>query len=76
VKLSWTTSGSVTSCGINNGVGQGLLVNGNVTVSPKVTTAYTLTCVGSGGTDTKSLAVTVAGSGQIECNPSGCFPVP
>ena len=42
--LTWTTQGSDHSCSIDQGVGIGLPGNGSVTVAPKVTTTYTLTC--------------------------------
>lgn len=60
--LSWTTSGSVTSVSIDNGVGD---VTGltSKAVSPTATTAYTITVTGPGGTVSASTTVTVSFSG-------------
>ena len=76
VKLTWTTQGSVTSCSIDQGVGIGLPASGSVTVAPKVTTTYTLTCTGPVDSASKSITVTVGGPGQIECPPGGGGPPP
>src|SRR5438067_10211852 len=55
--LTWTTT-NATTVSIDNGVGSQAL-NGSVGVSPAVTTTYTLTAVGPGGTTTKTAVVTV-----------------
>jgi len=55
--LSWSTT-NATSVTINNGVGS-QPVNGSVPVSPTVTTIYTLTATGPGGSTTANVTVTV-----------------
>jgi hypothetical protein len=59
--LAWTTS-NADSVSINNSVGA-QPVNGNVAVSPTITTTYTLTATGASGTETSSVTVTVTGGG-------------
>ena len=57
--LRWSTF-NATSVTIDNGIGaQG--VSGSVTVSPHVTTTYTLTAVGGGGSTISRTTVTVGG---------------
>ena len=57
--LSWDTTNAV-SARINRGIGA-VAVDGSRTVSPTVTTNYTLTAVGSGGEEvTRSLAIVVS----------------
>jgi formylglycine-generating enzyme required for sulfatase activity/pimeloyl-ACP methyl ester carboxylesterase len=56
--LSWTSTGG-TSASIDNGVGA-VAPSGSLMVSPSVTTTYTLTVGGAGGTRTASTTVTVA----------------
>ena len=55
--LDWTTT-DATSVTLDNGVGL-VAVDGSTTVSPLVTTSYTLTATGNGGTVTASQTVTV-----------------
>ena len=55
--LSWTTT-DATDVSIDNGVGT-VAVDGNATVSPPATTAYTVTATGAGGTTTSTVTVTV-----------------
>ena len=59
--LTWTTTGA-TSVTIDNGVGMQPL-NGSVQVSPLVTTKYTLTAVGKGGTVTAQATINVIAKG-------------
>ena len=57
--LRWDTTNAV-SARINRGIG-GVAVDGSRTVSPTVTTNYTLTAVGSGGEEvTESLTIVVS----------------
>ncbi len=57
--LSWSVSGA-TSVSIDNGLGQqSNVTNGTATVSPSVTTSYTLTASNSGGTETSLATVVV-----------------
>jgi len=56
--LSWTVSGA-TSIEIDNGVGPVANPAGSVTVSPLVTTTYTLTALNSDGTSSAQTTVTV-----------------
>ena len=55
--LSWTTTGA-DSVSIDSGVGA-VVVDGNLTVTPGVTTSYTLTATGPGGSVTTTQTVTV-----------------
>ncbi len=64
-QLAWTTT-DATEVSIDQGVGS-VAVNGNQTVSPVVTTIYTLTAKNAAGVSvTKQATVTVA------CNPTNC----
>jgi hypothetical protein len=57
--LSWTSS-NATSASIDNGVGAvSPVAGGSVSVSPSVTTTYTLTLSGPGGAVTRQATVTV-----------------
>ena len=56
--LTWTTTGATTSIAIN-GVTGILPEDGYTTVSPTVTTIYTLTAIGPGGLVTATATVTV-----------------
>lgn len=58
--LSWTSTGG-TSASINQGVGV-VATSGNVTVTPVVGAAYTLTVSGPGGSATASLTVSAVPS--------------
>jgi len=55
--LSWTTTGA-DNVSIDNGVGA-VAVDGTITVTPVVTTTYTVTAIGAGGTVISSVIVTV-----------------
>lgn len=66
-KLSWTTS-NATSASIDNGVGAVSTAGGSATVTPSVTTTYTLSVANSAGDAvSKTAKVTVVGS------PAGTF---
>ncbi|MGA7676648.1 MAG: Ig-like domain-containing protein [Rhizomicrobium sp.] len=70
--LTWSSS-YATSASIDNGVGTVSPVSGgSVNVSPTVTTVYTLTLTGAGGTITRQVTVTVINSptGSLSANPS------
>ncbi|TSC85568.1 MAG: hypothetical protein G01um10148_954 [Parcubacteria group bacterium Gr01-1014_8] len=56
--LSWDST-NATSCTASDGWSGGKSEDGTQSVSPAVTTAYTLSCTGAGGTVTKSATVTV-----------------
>ncbi|HEX7829869.1 MAG TPA: hypothetical protein VF787_09440 [Thermoanaerobaculia bacterium] len=60
--LTWTTR-DATSVSIDQGIGS-VLANGSRAVTPPVTTTYTITATGPGGTITKSVTVVVGGSGK------------
>ncbi len=55
--LSWTTS-NATAASIDQGIGS-VVLNGSKTVTPTVTTTYSMTATGSGGTVTASTTITV-----------------
>lgn len=61
--LSWNSE-NATSVTIDNGVGA-VSPTGTKTVSPAVTTTYTATATGLGGTQTAAATVTVAAGGQL-----------
>ena len=56
--LSWNTTGA-TSASINQGIG-GVFVDGSESVSPSITTEYTLTATNSDGSVTRRVTVTVS----------------
>lgn len=56
--LAWTTQ-NVTSCTASSGWSGTKAISGNQTVSPSANTTYSLSCVGSGGTITKQVTVSV-----------------
>jgi hypothetical protein len=56
--LSWTTTGDASTNNIQPGIGSANLVS-QVTVSPTVTTTYTATVSGLGGTDSDEITLTV-----------------
>lgn len=59
--LSWTTQNIPTSASIDNGVGSVTpAIGGSVTVSPTVTTTYTLTVSNSGGSSTCQVTILVS----------------
>ena len=55
--LSWTST-DATTASIDQGIGS-VVVNGSTSVTPVVTTMYTITVTGAGGTDSASVTVTV-----------------
>ncbi|AOO11982.1 hypothetical protein Np200711_036 [Cyanophage S-RIM44] len=57
-QLTWVTSGDASSASIDQGVGA-VLLSSSRNVSPSVTTTYTLSASGLGGSDTDSATVTV-----------------
>jgi hypothetical protein len=57
VTLAWTVR-DVTSSTIDQGIGA-IAANGSIVVTPQVTTTYTLTAVGPGGTTTRQVTVLV-----------------
>jgi len=61
--LSWTSSNADT-CVIEPGIGS-VDLNGSTTVSPIVTTTYSITATGLGGTATTSTTVTIANSEPV-----------
>ena len=68
--LSWSTEAGTPS--IDNGIGA-VYQRGTIKVTPKATTTYTLTM--SGGTVTKSVTVTVAGTTPVAAAPdASCGP--
>tara|TARA_A200000113_G_scaffold225674_2_gene247395 strand:- start:1039 stop:2607 length:1569 start_codon:yes stop_codon:yes gene_type:complete len=56
--LSWSTSGDASSMNIQPAPGSTTL-NGSLTIEPTVSTTYTLTASGNGGTDTKQVTINV-----------------
>ena len=72
--LTWSSTGG-TAASIDNGVGS-VSLSGSKTVSPSVTTTYTLTVTGAGGTRAATTAVTVAAaSGEITYTLPGAVPL-
>ncbi|MES2135390.1 MAG: hypothetical protein V4449_04070 [Patescibacteria group bacterium] len=65
--LSWTTA-NVSTISIDQGVGSQSLANGSVIVVPSVTTTYTLTATGAGGTVTCQKTITVASNPAPSCS--------
>ena len=57
-QLTWVTSGDASSASIDQGVGA-VLLSSSRNVSPSVTTTYTLSASGLGGSDTDSATVNV-----------------
>lgn len=57
--LVWSGIANASTCAINNGVGPVSCSDGRAEVGPAVTTAYTLTATGPGGTVTDEATVTV-----------------
>jgi PKD repeat protein len=56
--LTWSST-NTTSCVASNSWTGAHATSGSETVSPTITSTYTLTCTGPGGTDDKSVTVTV-----------------
>ena len=69
-QLDWTTT-DANSVDIDNGVGSGLPANGSAIVNPIITTTYTLTAYGYGGTDIAQVVV-VVGRGSFTDEPTVC----
>lgn len=57
--IMWSASGGISSCGASGGWSGEKPVSGSTTISPQQTTTYTLTCAGAGGTESKSVTVSV-----------------
>jgi len=71
-KLGWATV-DATSCSGSDGWSGSKLPNGSETVIPSITTNYTLTCTGSGGTTSATTTVTVASASSEELVTNGGF---
>jgi len=69
--LSWTVTGD-TSLSMTQGIGN-VFGQSSVTVSPSLTTIYTLTAVNSGGCSFQNVTVTVSSSSSGGGNPSSTF---
>jgi hypothetical protein len=65
IALEWETQ-NATTVTIDNGIGA-QAVTGQVQISPSVSTTYTLTAEGPGGTTTAQVSVTVASSNGDQC---------
>ena len=63
--LSWNTTGDASTNNIQPGIGSSNLVS-QVTVSPTVTTTYTATVSGLGGTDTDQITLTVLQPPEVD----------
>jgi hypothetical protein len=57
--LTWSSERCTPPLTASGGWSGSREVSGNLTVTPSVTTTYTLSCTGPGGSDTKSVTVTV-----------------
>jgi OOP family OmpA-OmpF porin len=55
--LKWTTD-NATSCNIQPGIG-GVMTQGSMAISPSVSTVYSLSCTGPGGTSNSTANITV-----------------
>ncbi len=66
--LDWTVSGDANSASINQGIGP-VLISSNTDVSPEVTTTYTLSASGPGGSDTDDVTVVVNQPPELSFNP-------
>ena len=56
--LSWNVTGNISSISIDNGIGS-VSSSGSLVVSPQVTTTYSLTASGAGGTSSAISTITV-----------------
>lgn len=65
--LRWATTGDANRMTISPGFGDTLLTSNSV-ISPTVTTTYTATATGLGGTDTKQLTITVIQPPSVDLN--------
>ena len=69
--LSWS-SANATLCVVSGSGWSGpTMLNGTQKVNPPVTTTYTMTCAGDGGSITKNVTITVVASSQIASVLSG-----
>jgi hypothetical protein len=66
--LDWVVSGDASSASINQGIGPVLLVS-NQNVNPTVTTTYTLSASGLGGSDSDDVTVVVNQPPELSYNP-------
>ena len=66
--LDWVVSGDASSASINQGIGPVLLVS-NQNVNPTVTTTYTLSASGLGGSDSDDVTVIVNQPPELSYNP-------
>lgn len=65
--LRWSTTGDASTMIINPGIGSTLLVS-NRTIVPTVTTTYTATASGLGGTSSEQITVTVIQPPEVDLN--------
>jgi hypothetical protein len=73
VSLTWSSAGTTRCDGSNFTVTD---LSGTVTVRPDVTTTYTITCTGPGGTATRDVTVTVGGAAATTTPPVVTPPPP
>jgi hypothetical protein len=71
--LSWTTT-NVTSCTASGSWGGSKPTSGSQGVQPASNATYALTCIGSGGTTTRSASIKVSTLSQPTGGPSGNLP--
>ena len=65
--LSWATSGDASTMNIQPFPGSANLT-GSINISPTITTTYTLTASGNGGTDTEQVTITVNDPPSVTLN--------
>ena len=65
--LTWSSSNAASCTGTNFSTGAGSPTSGTQSVSPTVTTVYTVTCTGAGGTASDSKTVTYTCTAQNYC---------
>jgi len=66
--LDWVVTGDASSASINQGIG-GVLLTSNTNVQPTLTTTYTLSASGLGGSDSDDVTVTVNQPPELAYNP-------
>ena len=66
--LDWVVTGDASSASINQGIG-GVLLTSNTNVQPTLTTTYTLSASGLGGSDSDDVTVTVNQPPELSYNP-------
>jgi hypothetical protein len=66
--LDWVVTGDASSASIDQGIG-GVLLTSNTNVQPTLTTTYTLSASGLGGSDTDGVTVTVNQPPELSYNP-------